>query len=474
MEINTENTPGLQSRLESPIGSEKSFIWIDFSMFCGFLALIFGILGFGSAFTILFIGFNGVILAILACLSLIAAVLGVLNIALGTRRWIDSIVYRIKSEQELIQQPHVKAPGSEAPNPTLSNSGHVHTELLSSESPPSSPSNPLSGSVQTEPLRTGTTDKIQTIPSPIAQNSTDAPTNLPPVYGQTAPIVYEAPGSGTKYAPTLLSPHFGCYVVPREGTSLEHSQDKFAYNAEKCRYAVADGVGTSFLPGYWAKVVTEHFTSADWYFTEPQQITEWLMGCSHAWYDWVETSWVPLARQNSGQSNWDREIEAGAAATFAGCSFSPQELAQQGKTTAQVVVVGDAEFFHLVRNPDLESVRFPWKCKAFYHLKLEDFGHTTEALATPIERVKRDYKWVHRIKVPIQMGDCLLLVTDALAKWILQSMHKSKDPWSDLLALYTQQDFEHFVRNNRAKGSLEIDDTTLMIIPLDGMPPLHE
>lgn len=261
------------------------------------------------------------------------------------------------------------------------------------------------------------------------------------------------------------NPLFGAYILPREG-KLERCQDKMAHDSQKARYVVADGVGTSFLPGRWAEILTRDFVSSDCPFDNPQEITNWLMDCSQAWHAWVEDVWVSRARQNNAQADWSREIARGAAATLAGCFFSPVELAQTGTTNVRVVVVGDAEFFLLARESLVAQPR--WRCKRTWYLQLlEEFGHTTQALATPEKRVLRDHRWVNVTNVEAKAGDCLILATDALAKWILQYIEQGKDPWNKLFALRNQEDFQRFVSHYRADGSLEIDDTTLMIIPVE-------
>ncbi len=297
---------------------------------------------------------------------------------------------------------------------------------------------------------------------------------LPTVFGQLyleekttriqkpSQLTHEKGPVGTTHT-SLLTQNFRFFVVPREGDKLERSADKVAYNEGSGRYALADGVGTSFLPGRWAQIVTDLFVARENDFESKEDAIQWHRDCSEQWHMWVEQIWLPQAIAASGQQDWSRDIARGAATTFMGCSFSPTELASSGAATVHVIVVGDTEFF-LLRPTGNETT--PWVCSDYYKLSLEEFGHMTENLATPEKRVERDHKWMHSYNFHATKGDCIVLATDALAQWILQQIHDRENPWVKLLSISTYEEFKQFVRNARNTSELEVDDTTLMIIPL--------
>jgi hypothetical protein len=263
----------------------------------------------------------------------------------------------------------------------------------------------------------------------------------------------------------LISPQkFRSFILPREGTDLDHCADKLAFNPDAARYVVTDGVGTSFLPSSWAQIIADHFVNRECDYENEAMFTFWLGECSHEWHKWVQNDWLPLARKNSGQEDWSREIGRGAATTLVGCSFSREALLQHGTTPISVTVVGDAEFFLLSPSEDAAG---RWICKDYYRLQYEDFGHTTETLASPDRRVERDFKRVHvKRDVQAKLGDCIILATDALAQWLLLQMQQGKDPWQEVLSIFHHDAFRDFVYSSRSTGEMEIDDTTIMIVPL--------
>ncbi len=302
--------------------------------------------------------------------------------------------------------------------------------------------------------------------SPQAENQ--SPTVSAPLYSEEKTTPIQKPSqrvkgpAGATYT-SLLAQTLRFFVVPREGDRPERSADKLAYNEIGGRYALADGVGTSFLPGRWAEIVTKYFVERENDFESQEDAIQWQRYCSEQWHMWVKQTWLPQAIAASGQQDWSRDIARGAATTFVGCSFSPAELASSGATTIHVIAVGDTEFFLLY--PTANEIT-PWECRDYYKLNLEEFGHMVENLATPDRRVERDHKWMNNHYFHATKGECIVLATDALAQWILQQTHDGKDPWIKLLSISTDEEFKQFVRNARNTSEMEVDDTTLMIIPL--------
>ena len=83
-------------------------------------------------------------------------------------------------------------------------------------------------------------------------------------HSNLAPPIPTTLTSDTSYIPIeqdelfqLDLPTTGEYVLylPKEGEALVECQDRFALNAHRRRYAVADGVSGSFAPGPWARIV---------------------------------------------------------------------------------------------------------------------------------------------------------------------------------------------------------------------------
>jgi hypothetical protein len=404
--------------------SSQSTLRIVF-LCCGFLTLLAAISG--MIYTIHTVQLSNLLTQALQPLFffVVALFLGILDVAL----WFPKSALVLSTQAENEEGNFVN---------TSSGERHVSPEHLLLPSPPQIDPN---ATIPVPPQFTPPFNTVKVLPQPAI----------------TEPISYSP-------IPERLQT-FRYYILPREGKDLARCADKLSFDITRARYAVADGVGTSFLPGYWAQTIATEFVEHDINFTYPDDIVKWQQRCSERWHHWVNTEWVPQAVVESGQEDWSREIERGAATTFVGCSFLPAQLAQSGSTTISVAVVGDAEFFLLT--PPRGQIGY-WTCKERFNLqKSQDFGQTTETLATPERRLSRDYKWMRHTTYTAQHGDCIVLTTDALAQWTLQQMETGKNPWQELLSLSSEDAFRKLINRCRAAGEIEVDDTTIMIIPLD-------
>jgi hypothetical protein len=287
----------------------------------------------------------------------------------------------------------------------------------------------------------------------------------------------ERPSGNDERLATLNWPEISSYTVyamPKEGNAIEISQDKYDDNTdidkERFRFAVADGVGGSFLPSMWAEIVVKNFVNLKEDFRlEDARITqkfgEWLMICSNEWSNWAQNDWIPKANERRGTPyDWSSDLVRGAETTLIGCSFSPRTLAETGHTNILVTAVGDSVFF-LVRRAKEQP--WQWQCDAFAVDKPESFGPTPDTLATAKMDAQSILKCVkQKIYTNVYPGDYVFLTTDALAKWILTQIKLGNTPWPELLSLTSYSAFQEFVIRERGNRTLELDDTTMMVIPI--------
>lgn len=263
------------------------------------------------------------------------------------------------------------------------------------------------------------------------------------------------------------------FVFPKEGNDPERSQDKFALHSHNgsCRYAIADGVGASFLPSQWAQLLTTNYVSLKEDFKDKREFTHWLTASSLQWNHWVDTSWIPQTNQKLGyEKDWSRDKAKGAQTTFVGCSFSKDDLALNGSTLVHVTVVGDTVFF-LIRPP--HTTQDQWEHVSFACRTVDDFGPVPDTLATSEQYIQHAWNLLKSNVYRASSEDYIILATDALAKWILAQIQANSNPWIVLLALAHPQNFSEFVLQERQKGTLETDDTTMIIVPLQGANESH-
>lgn len=258
-----------------------------------------------------------------------------------------------------------------------------------------------------------------------------------------------------------------CFIMPKEGETLEQCQDRYASNVEFCRFAVADGVATSFVPGYWAQIIARSFVSLQGFFSEEEPFKKWLFDCSDEWRQYIYGVWIPQVdarRQREGysQQNWDNYVADGAQTTLIGCSFSPKREPEQKSLKIDVFGVGDAAFF-LFRSSDNDEILL---AEAFPYSHPKQFKPGPNTLATNPKLIKHAWEWKIQKTFTALFGDYIVLASDTMAKWLLAQQNNAHNLWKEMLTNTEQAYFEKIVREERIRGRMEDDDLTLLVIPI--------
>lgn len=258
-----------------------------------------------------------------------------------------------------------------------------------------------------------------------------------------------------------------CFIAPKEGDNPTISDDKYAMVPQ--RYALADGAGTSFQPARWAEVLVNNYIQRPQDFMAQQDFNSWLKRCSKEWEHRVRTEWLPHVELADWEDP-DAMIAQGAQSTFIGCILREEK---EGQTYAHIVTIGDANFF-LFRPSEYNGI----KCEEAYPLKQVERSSYTDTLASTIAESKLLRAWQAR-KIPrprlVQHGDYIVLATDEMAIWLLKRVNdmengqirlRSEQDLQKVLSMTDEQAFQKFVADERRNGRMELDDTTMLIIPV--------
>jgi serine/threonine protein phosphatase PrpC len=245
-------------------------------------------------------------------------------------------------------------------------------------------------------------------------------------------------------------------VVSKINESPSDSQDNWAYNQRIKRYAIADGVGQSFFPAEWSKLVVEHFCDdKDTLSTSLFESNDWK-----AWLTPIQQQWQAqiqhLVSKTTGSDTAHLRNSLAekdpAATTFVGL-----QIDAGNNPNWQALIVGDSCLFH-VRDDVLES----------YLIKTpSEFSNHPENFTSYSNNRNYEPKLV---RGTIKNGDIFLLATDALSKWILTKYQLGgtnwQSAWSKLIAVSKYRELYDFVNEARSDNQcrLEDDDVTLMII----------
>jgi hypothetical protein len=244
-------------------------------------------------------------------------------------------------------------------------------------------------------------------------------------------------------------------ILPKEGYDPKRCADKAAIQEQLGRYAVADGATRSFLPAQWAEILVTHFVEQPRNFQSPKEFMGWLLSCSNEWYTAAQ-QWIERTRQSGLSEDWESSLQEGAQATFVGCVL----IKENGNTFARVFAVGDANFFLL--RP--QAVPDEWECYAYPLQKPEDFSALTDTLWTPRKRIQHVPEVLKVQDFTVQSGDYIVLATDALARWMLTPPVQQR--CEQVLRITSLTAFWELVQRERQQNTMELDDTTMLVIPI--------
>jgi len=227
------------------------------------------------------------------------------------------------------------------------------------------------------------------------------------------------------------------------------------------RFVIADGASTAYLSGLLARTLVEGFG-----FYE-NEIT------NKNFFDLVQTlildkKWNLLLtdylkkREDGGKPlSWYDEValQNGAASTFLEISFSCEE--NKLKDTFSALAIGDSCLFQ-VRNDEL-IIKFPLNSSA-------DFDNSPLLISSdPKRNVDLQEKISYQDNQSVSIGDQFFLMTDALASWFFQEHEKGGKPWEIIEERVTDQSsFSDWIEQLRENKLMRNDDTTLMILKIQG------
>ena len=239
---------------------------------------------------------------------------------------------------------------------------------------------------------------------------------------------------------------YTCFRLPRRGHFADECQDAALGDAERGRFAVADGASESADAGLWARLLVEDFVAS------PARHLAWA-----SWLPPLQARWAAeaAALPQGGALPWYLEERAreGAFATFLGVVFEDSAW--------YALAVGDSCLFQLRGGALLRS--FPLQ-------RADEFGSTPWLIGSRPPGVEVAVKHGQRAEGEWQAGDRLWLMTDALAQWFLRQAEEGGRPWELLGQVLAEaapeQAFAAWVGVARALGLLRNDDVTLAAVSL--------
>ncbi|HTU90481.1 MAG TPA: protein phosphatase 2C domain-containing protein [Gemmataceae bacterium] len=228
----------------------------------------------------------------------------------------------------------------------------------------------------------------------------------------------------------------------KRGNAPDEYEDAFACDPAAARFAVADGASESSFAAAWAKLLAEGFVAAN---GQPWRRLDWLAPLRQRWAGEVDPRPLPWYAEE--------KREQGAFATLLGVVLTPGSW--------RALAVGDSCLFRL-RGGKLG--------RTFPLAHSSNFGNQPALLGSRGRPADAPPPGIHRARGRWRPGDRFLLMTDALAEWMLRRHEQKQRPAEDidqLLAESAPQDaFADWIEERRNGHGLRNDDVTLVVIDL--------
>lgn len=243
---------------------------------------------------------------------------------------------------------------------------------------------------------------------------------------------------------------YRAFRLPRQGYNLEECQDALAGDAERGRFALADGAAESPHAALWAKLLVEEFVRRNDY------LPEWA-----SWLPSLQERWADASSDLSfrGSVPWYLEpgLVQGAFATFLGLVIA--------ENSWYALAVGDSCLFQ-VRGGEL--------IRTFPILRAAEFGNAPWLVGSRTSPDEVPHKKGLQQFGACQSGDRFWLMTDALAQWFLLQTEAGAKPWTLLEPLTyagssddeARNAFAIWIEGLRAARQLRNDDVALLAVSL--------
>ena len=232
-------------------------------------------------------------------------------------------------------------------------------------------------------------------------------------------------------------------VVPKELEYPDSNED--AYSIENNVIAISDGASESFDAKNWAQILVRKFVDIS------QFKESWLVGAIEEYsslYKREDLSW-------SKQASFDR----GSFATFLGIEF------HEGSNSVEVLAIGDS-LAVLISNGYFN--------RSYPYTSAEEFDQDPTLISTNhflndfINQ--QDFFLTHSVTWNLQSlyHTHLLCMTDALGQWFLRTYPSDPTVLESLLSIRKEGEMKEFIFALRKNKAIRTDDTTLIIIDING------
>lgn len=215
-------------------------------------------------------------------------------------------------------------------------------------------------------------------------------------------------------------------------------------------FAVSDGNGTMLFSRQWAHTLVQHIGNVPLVYNDPFEVDWWLSLAQN-------THKKQIPPVTSTDRNIQKKGREGSAATLAVLNIT--SLQANETATAQLLAIGDSCIF--IANAATGAVR------AFPLEEATDFDRAPICLSSIQRKFNRSFHCLLSTQVELRPQDCVVIVTDAVARWIIA--HRGRTLMSALqeVVKQTPDTWNRFIVECRSLGEMVDDDATAIVIQLN-------
>ena len=235
------------------------------------------------------------------------------------------------------------------------------------------------------------------------------------------------------------------FITHKRGETDNDIQDSIAFDMERGRYALSDGVTNSFLPKYMSNLLTRAYVEAEYESEFPPSALPNMFKVERDRYmDNLNEDARVL------QEMAEEEFHVGAA-TFVGLTMNGDDFSWQ--------VLGDSCLFILPEDGRMRCFcSMPVIVSPEWQLDVKFDNHPRQIRSDGVVVGE----WV-KGKRTITSG-WVLLASDAISNWIVQQWNEGRDIITELWTLNDNVEFEAFVEQEYRANRLKSDDESVILI----------
>lgn len=226
--------------------------------------------------------------------------------------------------------------------------------------------------------------------------------------------------------------------VPKDPDHPELNEDSWALNEALTCVALSDGASESYDSRAWAQQLVSK------YATNPSFLPSWVEDATKAYAHHVDFDSLSWSKQAA--------FERGSYATLLGL-----QLAENGREV-EVLALGDSLACH-VRGDTLLAT--------FPYTSAEEFDARPALLSTLTSKnsflTEPGFFGRNTARTwTIEVGDIILLTTDAVGQWLLRERAQEASSLAAILAVVSAADLTDLVLRMRTEHRMRYDDSTLI------------